>query len=284
MDGLPALSAHDAAVLRARIAADRPGGTDARRARMVLMSAEGMKAQDIAEVLRCSERTVVMWRERYRLMGAGGLRDSARAGRPVTVSDAVVLQRTVEAPPGGRTRWSSRLLGAELGISNVSVANVWRAWGVLPIGSGMLRFATEPLLDVRVLGIAGLHLVPPRRRCLAVIAAVPGTVPRRPVRHDVVLAGEDVTASDFLALASARAAGQAMTDMRLLVAGDEPAAGPAAVHVVRDGISWARVAAVASAAAGLIASDADALVALRDVLDADDLAGCAALLTPRRTT
>ena len=32
----------------------------------------------------------------------------------------------------GVTHWSSRLLAAELGVSNVKVADVWREWGLQP--------------------------------------------------------------------------------------------------------------------------------------------------------
>jgi hypothetical protein len=62
-----------------------------------------------------------------------GLADRPRRGRP-TVDEAEVVMRTLEGPPEelGVTRWSSRLLGAELGLSNVSVARVWREWGMQP--------------------------------------------------------------------------------------------------------------------------------------------------------
>jgi hypothetical protein len=51
--------------------------------------------------------------------------------RGTPVDEAQVVVRTPESPPQrlGVTHWSSRLLGTELGLSNVTVAKEWKKLG-----------------------------------------------------------------------------------------------------------------------------------------------------------
>jgi transposase len=59
------------------------------RAQMVLLSAEkGMKAEEIAEIVRETHMTVLRWLKRYLAEGLNGLLDAPRPGRPATVTDA----------------------------------------------------------------------------------------------------------------------------------------------------------------------------------------------------
>lgn len=59
------------------------------RAQMVLLSAEkGLKAEDIAQIVRESYITVLRWLKRYIAEGVQGLMDDPRPGRSTTVTDA----------------------------------------------------------------------------------------------------------------------------------------------------------------------------------------------------
>ena len=70
---------------------------------------------------------------------------------------------TLEGPPErlGVTHWSSRLLGAELGLSNVTVANVWQKYGLQPWRARDFKFFTDPQLEAKVRDVVGLYLNPP---------------------------------------------------------------------------------------------------------------------------
>jgi transposase len=58
------------------------------RAQMVLLSAEkGLKAEEIAEIVRESHITVLRWLKRYLAKGVEGLKDVPRPGRSVIVTD-----------------------------------------------------------------------------------------------------------------------------------------------------------------------------------------------------
>lgn len=58
------------------------------RAQMVLLSAEqGLKAEEIAKIVRESSVTVLTWLKRYIAEGVEGLQDAPRAGRTLTVTE-----------------------------------------------------------------------------------------------------------------------------------------------------------------------------------------------------
>ena len=68
------------------------------------------------------------------LPSIGGLEDRPKPGRHRVVDEVAVVSATLEPPPErlGVTHWSTRLLGAELGISHVWVGKIWRRWGLQP--------------------------------------------------------------------------------------------------------------------------------------------------------
>jgi transposase len=58
------------------------------RAQMILLSAEqGLKAEEIAAIVRESAVTVLTWLKRYLAEGIEGLQDAPRAGRNTTVTE-----------------------------------------------------------------------------------------------------------------------------------------------------------------------------------------------------
>ena len=98
----------------------------ARRARMMLLAADGESNTQIAHTVGVSRPTVTLWRSRYEQAGIAGLVDEHRSGRPRSVDHAKVVAATLAPPPKkyGVTHWSSRLLGNHLGIDNTTVAAV----------------------------------------------------------------------------------------------------------------------------------------------------------------
>ncbi|HVL84947.1 MAG TPA: helix-turn-helix domain-containing protein [Pseudonocardia sp.] len=175
----------------------------ARRARIVLLAAQGLGPGVIAARVGCTKQTAVTWRERYRTGGLPALHDAPRSGRPASVDEAAVVARTVAGPPPGLTRWSTRSLAADLGISNGAVAGVWRAWGIRPADGGALGLVTDPPVALRDELPVGLLAAPPVHMLavrapgphaaagggvpdrvpdlLAALAALPGPVPDAPV-------------------------------------------------------------------------------------------------------
>src|SRR3954465_4337406 len=135
----------------------------AQRARIVLLAADGIGTNEIARRVGCSKPTVISWKRRYRDEGGGGRDARAKPGRPREIDETEIVARTLEPPPEtlGVTHWSSRLLAAELGISNFTVARVWQRWGLQPWRAETFKFSTEPELEAKIRDVVGLYLHPP---------------------------------------------------------------------------------------------------------------------------
>jgi transposase len=135
----------------------------ATRARIVLAAAEGQTNTGIAERVGVSRPTVLAWRARYEAAGLEGLHDEPRSGRPREIDRLEVITQTLTPPPKkyGITHWSTRLLAAHLKISDHSVAEIWRDYGVQPWRSESFRFSTDPQLEAKVVDVVGLYLNPP---------------------------------------------------------------------------------------------------------------------------
>ena len=85
----------------------------AERARIVLLTSEGMSVVKISERLQVTRPTVYKWRQRYEESGVEGLRDQPRSGRPTKLTDTKIkriLQLTTECVPKEATHWSTRLM------------------------------------------------------------------------------------------------------------------------------------------------------------------------------
>jgi len=132
----------------------------AKRARIVLLAAEGVTNQEIADRVDASRTTVIQWRNRYQSRGLPGLEDRDRPGRPREVDHAAVVTATLTPPPKklAVTHWSSRLLAGELGISHKTVTRAWKAYGIKPWKAESFRFSTDPELVGKVTDICGLYL------------------------------------------------------------------------------------------------------------------------------
>jgi transposase len=135
----------------------------AQRARIVLLAGDGIGTNKIARRTGASKPTVILWKKRYPAEGTGGLEDRPRPGKPRVTDDVAIVLATLEPPPKrlGVTHWSSRLLAAELGVSNVKVADVWREWGLTPWRAESFKFSTGPALEAKIRDVTGLYLNPP---------------------------------------------------------------------------------------------------------------------------
>ncbi len=162
----------------------------AQRARIVLLAADGVGTNEIVRRVGVSKPTVIGWKRRYAAEGVAGLDDRVKPGRPRTVDDVAIVLATLEPPPEhlGVTHWSSRLLAAELGLSNVKVASVWREYGLAPWRVETFKFSTDPQLGAKVRDVVGLYLNPPDKAVVlcvdekSQVQALDRTAPILPLR------------------------------------------------------------------------------------------------------
>ena len=151
----------------------------AKRARMVLLAADGVPNAQIARIVGVSRPTVIGWRDRYSRGGIKALEDEPRSGRPPRIDEVDVVVATLAGggrPPQqlGMTHWSARNLAAELGISFASVARIWRRWGIEPHRIEAFRFATDPPLQPAIRDAVGMYLNPPDNAVVVSVAEAPG--------------------------------------------------------------------------------------------------------------
>jgi transposase len=184
------LPAEDRAQLRRWMRSPSMAAGLAQRARIVLLAGEGVGTNEIVQRVGVSKPTVIAWKKRYVAEGIAGLEDRPKPGRPAQIDEVAVVLATLEPPPQrlGVTHWSSRLLGEQLGISNVWVARIWRKWGLQPWRRETFKFSTDPQLEAKVRDVVGLYLNPPERAVVlsidekSQIQALDRTAPILPIR------------------------------------------------------------------------------------------------------
>lgn len=101
------LRAGDRAALERRTRSDRVGARAAKRARIVLLAADGEANTRIAELTDSTVTTVLNWRGRYEERGIAGLADASKPGRPRELDHRAIVAETLKPPPKklGVTHW-----------------------------------------------------------------------------------------------------------------------------------------------------------------------------------
>src|SRR6202043_3800416 len=137
---------------------------DARRARLILLLAEGHTWDEVSERVDCSRGFVASWSKRFTEQRIAGLY-SRHLGQVATVLtpelEARILEATRHVPSGGATHWSTRKLGAHLDVSHMMVARVWRKHGLQPHRMERYMASNDPDFEKKAADIIGLYLNPP---------------------------------------------------------------------------------------------------------------------------
>ena len=132
------------------------------RARIVLLAAQGLQNKDIAEQLGVGRVQVSRWRERYVQFGLEGIeRDLPRGAPPVKVDVQRLLELTTQSKPEAATHWSTRKMGAVLGVSASTVMRHWQANGLKPHIVRGFKVSRDPQFVAKLEDIVGLYMSPP---------------------------------------------------------------------------------------------------------------------------
>jgi hypothetical protein len=110
---VPVVSESDRKVLESWVRSTSVPAGLARRARIVLLAADGTGTNEIVDKTGSTRPTVTAWRNRYITEGLVGLDDRPKKGRAPEIDQIDVINATLQAPPEhlGITHWSSRILG-----------------------------------------------------------------------------------------------------------------------------------------------------------------------------
>jgi len=134
------------------------------RARIILLSAEGLSAEAIGAKLDVRRITVYKWRRRYREGGVPALADAPRPGPPrkLTQSKAEeILRRTTREIPHESTHWSLRLMAKYAAVSIHQVQQVWAAADLRPHRLKSFKISNDPKFAEKVIDVVGLYMNPP---------------------------------------------------------------------------------------------------------------------------
>jgi len=160
------VTAAEVAVLRSIVRAGTSEQRTVRRARIVLLAAEGMANARIAKEVGVSVPTVLLWRARFAEHGVDGLADATHPGRPRVYGREVrekIVSETLKKPEGAVTHWSRARLAERVGVSASTVGRVWREENLKPHRSETFKYSSDPELVAKVTDVVGLYLDPPER-------------------------------------------------------------------------------------------------------------------------
>ena len=135
-----------------------------RRARIVLMSNEGMTNTAIAKKVGLSIWMVGKWRQRFIDQGLMGLYDQPKPGAPRSISDDKVvqlIQKTLNEKQKGVTHWTCRSIAKETNLSKSTFQRIWRAFNLQPHRQKHFTLSTDTYFVEKVRDIVGLYLNPP---------------------------------------------------------------------------------------------------------------------------
>jgi len=136
-----------------------------KRARVLLLAADGWQNDEIARELEMTRRSVGCWRTRFVHEGLPGIeRERPRSGRVPrvrTVVEATIIKKTTQETPKNATHWSSRTLAKELGVSQSMVVRVWQANGLKPHLVKTFKLSNDPQFEEKLRDVVGLYLNPP---------------------------------------------------------------------------------------------------------------------------
>jgi transposase len=137
-----------------------------RRARIVLLAADGWASRAIAREVEVMTGVVSVWRTRFAVLGIDGLKDKPRPGAKPIYTEATgkrilaVLDRPV---PKGRARWTCKLIAEVLGNVDVNyVRRFLRKQKIDLAGRKSWCESNDPEFAAKAADVVGLYMAPPK--------------------------------------------------------------------------------------------------------------------------
>jgi len=135
------------------------------RAKIILLSAEGLGTNEIMRQTGKSKTCVWRWQERFMAEGFEGLlRDKTRPSRIAPLGPEVaerVVALTMSDPPGEATHWTGSMMAKACGISASAVHRIWRAHGLQPHKIKQFKLSNDPKFVEKLRDVVGLYVDPP---------------------------------------------------------------------------------------------------------------------------
>jgi transposase len=159
------LTSDERTELQRRVRSLKIRAEDARRARVILMLADGESYSAIEAALPCYRDDINRWRRRFLADRMDGVRARYRGGPPTVLTpkmEARILEKTRQAPADGSTQWSTRKLARLLEIHHNLVAKAWRRAGLPPHRFERYMQSDDPDFETKAADVIGLYVNPPQ--------------------------------------------------------------------------------------------------------------------------
>jgi hypothetical protein len=134
------------------------------RARIVLLSANGLGTMAIQRQTGKGKPTIWRWQARFMAEEIDGLmHDATRPGRKKPLPPATierVVATTLTEPPGEATHWTGRAVAKAASISLRSVQRIWAAHALKPHRVRTFKLSNDPQFAAKVQDVVGLYVDP----------------------------------------------------------------------------------------------------------------------------
>src|SRR5881296_1129724 len=135
------------------------------RARICLLAHEGLANRRIAQDLKTSRPTVLLWRNHFLKSGVAGLEHEPprKTSSQRTEEDRVkaIVEATLHTKPDDATHWSCRTLAQRFGVSHMTVARIWDSHGLQPHRVSNFKLSRDKQFVEKLTDVVGLYLNPP---------------------------------------------------------------------------------------------------------------------------
>src|SRR3954447_23538722 len=162
------ITPEERAELQRRVRAHTTPQRAAKRARIVLLAADGLANRQIAPMVGMNQHTVAHWRRRFAAERLPGLEDRQRRGRPLFYDhdDRLrIIAQVTQEPPDPASHWSHSQLAKALADMGISASQIGRILADLDLKPHRVRSwitrPDDPTFWERAADICGLYLVPP---------------------------------------------------------------------------------------------------------------------------
>jgi transposase len=159
------VTASDRARLEAVVSARISSQKHVWRARIILLTDQGLGTNAIMAETGKSKTCVWRWQERFMHEGIDGLlRDKSRPPGKMPVPPervAEIVRLTQEPPPFEATHWTLRAMAKVAGIAASTVQAIWKAHGLSPHRWRHFKLSNDPAFAEKLTNIVGLYVDPP---------------------------------------------------------------------------------------------------------------------------
>ena len=142
-----------------------------KRAKAILMAADGFPNYYISEQLSTTPNTVGRWRNRFSKHRLEGItkdrpRGSNQGGKLTATQDKLrqaIIMKTTQEKPDGATHWSTRTMAKAMNTTHSFVNRVWQEAGLKPHLHKYFKVSNDPHFEDKLKDVIGLYMNPPEK-------------------------------------------------------------------------------------------------------------------------